>query len=374
MRYVSINTVPNGSTGAVMRQVTEERRELGDECWCMWGRGRAAENDHEYNFGTTAGTYLDALQTRIDGRAGFHSKRATKRLLAKLDEIRPDIVHLHNIHGYYVNVEMLFEWLAAHEDVQVKWTLHDCWAFTGHCAYFTYVGCDQWRNGSGCVKGCPQLDTYPKTMCASSSGWSYRRKQACFTQLSPGRMTLITPSHWLEGLVKESFLAKYPVEVRHNTIDRSVFKPTPSDFRQRYGIGNRFMILGVASPWNERKGLSVFTGLARELESDKYVIVLVGLSRRQIKQLSRVIVALPRTDNTRELAAAYTASNVYIQPSSEETFGMTVAEAVACGTPVIVTEGSACVEAAVGGTVLPVPSDMSSLISTVVNLAEVFSN
>lgn len=344
MRYVSINSVPNGSTGAVMRQVTEERRALGDECWCMWGRGRAAENDHEFNFGSKAEFYVDVLQTRLRGRAGFHSRRATKRLLAKLDEIRPDVVHLHNVHGYYVNVEMLFGWLAEHEDVRVKWTLHDCWAFTGHCAYFTYVNCDRWREGT-CGADCSQLDTYPKTISKSSCAWSFDQKMRVFTQLPAERMTLVTPSHWLERLVKESFLAKYPVEVRHNTVDTAVFKPTPSDFRERFGIGDRFMILGVASPWTERKGLSYFVRLAQELDLEQCAIVLVGLNKKQIKLMPEGIIGLEHTDSPWELATIYTTADVYVQPSIEETFGMTVAEAAACGTTVIVMQESACVEA-----------------------------
>ena len=345
MRYVSINSVPNGSTGAVMRQVTEERRALGDECWCMWGRGRAAENDHEFNFGSKPELYLDVLQSRLDGKAGFHSKLATRRLLKKLDEIQPDVVHLHNVHGYYVNVEMLFNWLAEHEDVIVKWTLHDCWAFTGHCAYFTYVKCAQWKDHCAYSAACPQLNTYPKTISKSSCAWNFEHKKACFTQLPADRMTLITPSHWLEGLVKKSFLSKYPVEVRYNTIDKSVFKPTPSDFRERYGIGDRFMILGVASPWTERKGLSDFVRLAGELDSSRYAIVLVGLDKKQIDTLPEHVMGLRRVNSAKKLAEIYTAADLYIQPSIEETFGMTVAEAEACGTRTVVMDGSACVEA-----------------------------
>lgn len=159
-------------------------------------------------------------------------------------------------------------------------------------------------------------------------------------------MTLVTPSHWLEGLVKESFLAKYPVEVRHNTIDRSVFKPTPSNFRQRHGIGNRFMILGVASPWTERKGLGDFVRLASELDSGQFVVVLVGLSRKQIKKIPSLIITLQRTDSPQELAAIYSAADVFVHPGVEETFGLTVAEANACGTTVVVREDSACTEAA----------------------------
>jgi glycosyltransferase involved in cell wall biosynthesis len=265
-------------------------------------------------------------------------------LLAKLEKIQPDVVHLHNMHGYYVNVEMLFEWLAAHEDVQVKWTLHDCWAFTGHCVHFQYVGCDQWRDGSECAMRCPQLNSYPKTMCASSSGWGYQRKRACFTQLPRSRMTLVTPSHWLEGLVKESFLAKYPVEVRHNTIDRSVFKPTPSDFRRRYGIGNRFMILGVACPWTERKGLGDFVRLANELDSERYVIVIVGLCKRQIREMPNGIIGIERTDSPQELAAIYTAANVFFNPTREDNFPTVNLEAEACRTPVIAYNTGGCRE------------------------------
>ena len=351
MRYVSINSVPYGSTGAVMRQVTEERRAAGDECWMMWGRGRAAENDHEFNFGSKAGFYLDVLQTRVDGRAGFHSHHATKLLLEKLSGIEPDVVHLHNVHGYYVNVEMLFGWLAAHENVQVRWTLHDCWAFTGHCAHFQYVGCDGWVNGT-CGEGCPQLGVYPKTLSKRSCAWNYAHKKAAFTQLPADRMTLVTPSRWLKDLVERSFLAKYPVEVRHNIVDTGVFKPTPSDFRERYGIGGRYMVLGVASPWTEGKGLGVFYELSGLLDTNRFAIVLVGLSKKQIVQLPAGIIGLERIDSPQELAAIYTAADVLVNPSIEETFGMTVAEAKACDTKSLVMQGSACAEICFDGAIV----------------------
>lgn len=347
MRYVQINSVPNGSTGTVMAQVEQERLALGDECWRMWGRGRAAEGDHEFYFGSKAGLYLDVLRTRFDDRAGFHSKAATRRLLAKLDEINPDVVHLHNLHGYYVNIEMLFGWLSEHR-CQVRWTLHDCWAFTGHCAHFTYVKCAQWMTHCAYSSSCPQLGTYPKTVCKRNCARNFADKRSIFTSVPPERMTLITPSHWLEVLVKQSFLNGYPVEVRHNTVDRMVFKPTPSDFRERYGIGDRFMILGVASPWTERKGLGDFVRLACELDSGRYAIVLVGLTKKQIRKLSEDIVALERTSSPLELAATYTAADVFVHPGIEETFGLTVAEAQACGCVAIVRSGSACCEALVG--------------------------
>lgn len=340
MRYVQVNTVPNGSTGTVMRRTAEERRAAGDDCWMMWGRGRAAENDREYNFGSRAGTYADALLTRLDDRAGFHSGAATRRLLDKLDEIDPDVVHLHNLHGYYLNVEMLFGWLASHR-CQVRWTLHDCWAFTGHCAYFTYVGCDRWKTG---CHDCPQKGAYPTSRLLDSSGRNWEDKRGIFTGVPPKRMTLVTPSRWLAGLVGKSFLRGYPVEVRHNIVDRTVFKPTPSDFRERHGIGDRFMVLGVASPWTERKGLSDFVRLACELDPGRFAVVLVGLGRRQLRGLPEGVVGLGRTESRGELAAVYTAANAFLNPTWEDNYPTVNLEAQACGTSVVTYDVGGCAE------------------------------
>lgn len=348
--YAHINTVPNGSTGGIMMKEHRELLAAGEESYAFWGRGREASNLNEMKFASDAEVKLDVLQTRIDGKAGFHSKNATKRLIARLDEIKPDVVHLHNLHGYYVNIEMLFKWLANHK-CKVEWTLHDCWAFTGHCAY---------------SRPCSQLNTYPKTYSKASCSWNFEAKKRLFKLVPAERMKLITPSQWLADLVGESFLKDFPVEVRHNTIDTDVFKPTPSDFRERYGVGGRFMILGVASPWTERKGLNDFVKLAGELDSEKFAIVLVGLSEKQIKNLSEQLVALPKTENQERLAEAYSAANVFVHPGVEETFGLTVAEAQACGTPVVVTEGSACAEIADPTMATVIPADLSSLEGTLI--------
>lgn len=343
MRYVQINSVSNGSTGSVMKQIEQRRLAAGDECWRMWGRGRAAENDHELKFGSRIGFYFDVIATRLDGRTGFHSCSTTRRLLAKLDEIDPDVVHLHNLHGYYVNVEMLFDWLASHR-CKVRWTLHDCWAFTGHCAYFTYMKCMQWRSHCACSEGCPQLGTYPKTYSRRSCSRNFGDKRRIFTALPSERMTLVAPSHWLEDQVKQSFLKDYPIEVHHNAVDKSIFKPTPSDFRERYGIGDRFMILGVASPWTERKGLADFARLASELDRSRFAIVLVGLSRKQVKGLPSGVVGIERTDSQHELAGIYTAADVFFNPTREDNYPTVNLEAEACGTPVITYDTGGCRE------------------------------
>lgn len=328
LRYVQLNSFYNGSTGSIMRGLHAQLSNSGVDSYCLWGRRHETIDEHMACCASKPEVYLHGAMTRLRDRMGFYSKRDTERLLARLDEIDPDVVHLHNIHGYYVNIEMLFAWLAAHR-CQVRWTLHDCWALTGHCAY---------------SESCPQPDAYPKTICKSNCARNFEDKRRIFTSVPPERMTLICPSQWLADLVAKSFLKGYPVEVRHNTIDKAVFKPTPSDFRERYGIGDRFMILGVASPWTERKGLGDFVRLAGELDSDRYAIVLVGLSAKQMKSLPVGIIGLTRTDSPQELAGIYTTADVFFNPTVEDNYPTVNLEAEACGTPVITYDTGGCRE------------------------------
>lgn len=340
LRYVQLNSFYNGSTGAIMRNLHKALTECGVDSYILWGRRHETINDHERCVATRVGYLSHGALVRLDDRMGFHSKRDTARLLSLLDEIDPDVVHLHNVHGYWINIEMLFGWLSSHRCL-VRWTLHDCWAFTGHCSHFDYVGCNRWK--TGCSQ-CPQKDGYPTSVLLDSSARNWKDKHRIFTSIPLKRMTLITPSHWLKGLVGQSFLKDYPVEVRNNTVDTTVFKPTPSDFRKRHGIGDRFMILGVASPWTERKGLGDFARLACELDSEHYAIVLVGLTKKQIKLLPEVIVALERTSSPQELAAIYTAADVFFNPTREDNYPTVNLEAEACGTPVVTYDAGGCRE------------------------------
>lgn len=340
LRYVQLNSFYNGSTGTLMRNLHRNLSARGVDSYIFWGRRHKTVNDHEQCCATKEGVYLHGALSRLTDRAGFYSKRDTAKLLRKLDEIDPDIVHLHNIHGYWINIEMLFGWLAKHHS-RVRWTLHDCWAFTGHCPYFQYVGCNRWL--AGCFD-CPQKRGYPSSLLLDSSMRNWEDKRRAFTSVPPERMTLITPSRWLAGLVGQSFLKAYPIEVRHNTVDRSVFKPTPSDFRERCGIGDRFMILGVASPWTERKGLDDFVRLVSDLDSDRYAIVLVGLTKKQIKWLPTTIVALERTSSPQELAGIYAAADILFNPTREDNFPTVNLEAEACGTSVATYDTGGCAE------------------------------
>ena len=370
MKYVQINAYSNGWADSIIFKKHCELQAAGHESWVFWARGNHEQDEYLQKIATYPEVCMDAALTRLDGKAGFHSKGITRRLLKKLDEIDPDVVHMHVLIGYYLNVEMLFEWLAKHR-CKVKWTLHDCWAFTGHCIHFTYVKCMQWCTQCTAYTSCPQKDSYPETIFGGDASvkWNFENKKRLFTMLPPERVQLITPSQWLADLVKQSFLGKYDVKVVHNTINTDIFKPTPSDFRERYGIGNRFMVLGVASKWSERKGLQDFVRLSGDLDSDKFAVVCVGLNEKQIKQVGNKLLALPRTDSPEQLAEVYTAADVLLNPSCEETFGMNVAEAAACGTGAIVVEGSACAEVAKPEGTETVSADLSDLKATVLKLA-----
>lgn len=342
MRVLMINSVCGiGSTGRICTDLAQEFERDGHEVKIAYGRDEnVPEKFRKYavRIGTAVDVKVHGVLTRVFDVHGFGSKSATKKFLKWAEEYKPDLLWLHNIHGYYINVEILFEWIKKHPEIEVKWTLHDCWAFTGHCSHFTVVGCDKWKEQ--CDK-CVQKNEYPASKGLDNSKNNFNRKKKAFTGVN--KMTIITPSKWLADLVKQSYLAEYPVEVHYNKIDTNVFKPTPSDFREKYGLEDKIVVLGVASTWSERKGLNDFIELAKMLD-DRYVIVLVGLSERQISEMPEKIIGIARTDSPSELAAIYTASDVFVNPSREETFGLTTVEAQACGTSAIVYKDTACEE------------------------------
>lgn len=328
MKIVQINTFPYKATGSIMMSIHKMLLEQGHDSYVVWGRGRAPIDDHEISIADDIGVKFHGLYTRITDKTGFASWSATRKLLSQLDEIKPDIIHLHNIHGYYLNIELLFNYIREHK-IKVVWTLHDCWAFTGHCAYFDAVGCEKWK--TGCYD-CVQKGTYPASKLMDNSRDNWERKKQLFTGLD---MTIVTPSKWLANLMEQSFLKEYSVNVIYNGIDTNIFKPTKSHFKEKNVIEAKKMILGVASEWTERKGLRDFIELDRMLDKKEYVIVLVGITKNQAENLPKDIIALNRTSNVKELVEIYSAADVYFNPTYEDNFPTTNLEATACGTPVI---------------------------------------
>lgn len=339
MKVLQINTFcgSGGSTGRIVVNLYNILKEHGHECVVAYGRKFAPDSVRTVRVGTNVDIYRHALFTRITDRVGFYSAQATRKFVKKIEQYSPDVIHLHNIHGYYINIEVLFEYLAR-ANKPVVWTLHDCWAFTGHCPYFDYIGCDRWK--TGCYK-CPQKKEYPKSGVFDNSRRNYEQKKKLFTSVKD--MTIVTPSVWLAELVKQSFLGKYQVRVINNGIDLDIFRSAESNFKERYKITNKCVILGVASVWDRRKGLDAFIELSKMLE-DSYKVVLVGLSDKQMCKLPENILGFTRTESVRELTEIYTMADVFVNPSVEETQGLTTVEALACGTPVIVYNATALPE------------------------------
>lgn len=350
MKYLFINSVAGvGSTGRIAADKCRELMREGHECALAYGRARANCGDiPTVRIGSDWDVKVHGLMNRIFDNQGFNSAAATRRFLKWVREYDPDVIWLHNIHGYYIHVGLLFDYLRF-SGKKIIWTLHDCWSFTGHCAYFDYVHCDKWKTG---CHDCPQKKSYPASLLSDNSKENYETKKYHFAGIP--NLTITVPSQWLADRVKQSFLGDYPVEVVYNTVNREVFKPTPSDFRQKYGLQGKILLLGVANIWEERKGLKDFAALAKLLD-DRYKIVLVGLTEDQSKGLPKNILCLPRTDNIRQLVEIYSAADLYINPSVEETFGMTTLEALCCGTPAIVYQDTACEEivAQFGGRAVP---------------------
>lgn len=346
MKILLINSVCGiRSTGRICSDLAIDLEAQGHEVKVAYGRETVPEKYQKYavKIGTDMDQKLHGMRTRLLDEHGFGSQKATAIFLKWADCFAPDMVWLHNIHGYYINVELLFEWIKKHPEMQVRWTLHDCWAFTGHCSHFTMVKCEQWK--VHCLH-CQQKKRYPSSLLKDNCKNNFERKKAAFTGVK--NMSLITPSKWLADLVKQSFLSEYPVEVHHNTIDTTVFKPTESNFREAYRLQDKKIILGVASAWNERKGLDDFVKLS-EIIDHEYAIVLVGLSERQKKRMPGSIIAISRTNNAKELAEIYTAADVFFNPTYEDNYPTTNLEAQACGTP--------CITYRTGGSVESVPQE-----------------
>lgn len=329
MKVLQINSVCGvGSTGRIATDLYKVLEEQGHECVIAYGRGTAPEGIKTIKIGTDFDNYMHVAKTRLFDKHGFGSTKATKEFIKKVKEYDPDVIHLHNIHGYYINIEILFDYLKK-SNKKVIWTLHDCWAFTGHCAYFDYVGCEKWKND---CKNCPQKKEYPNSLVIDNSNWNFKRKKEIFTGLKD--LTIVTPSKWLAGLLNESYLSEYKVKVINNGIDLDVFKPTKSDFRKRYGLEDKFIVLGVASVWDRRKGLNYLVELSEKLDNS-YKIIVVGVTEKQKDKLPQNMIGITKTNNIKELVEIYSVADVFVNPTLEDNFPTTNLEALACGVPVI---------------------------------------
>jgi len=333
MRILQINSVCGiRSTGRICAEMADQFVAQGHDCKIAYGREVVPERYQKYavRIGSETSVKVNALKARLLDNEGFNAKAETRAFLKWAESYDPDLLWLHNLHGYYINVEMLFAWIKSRPQMKVMWLLHDCWAFTGHCAYFTVAGCEKWK--TQCAN-CQIKKDYPSSFFRDHSPGNFAQKRKAFCGVE--NMTLVTPSQWLADLVKQSYLGEYPIHVIHNGSNLSVFQPTEGDFREKYGIEkDKFLVLGVAFGWGKRKGLDALIELSQRLDS-QYQIVLVGTDAGVDAQLPENIISIHRTHNQQELVEIYTTADVFANPTREEVLGMVNVESLACGTPVV---------------------------------------
>ncbi|MDD3187681.1 MAG: glycosyltransferase [Bacilli bacterium] len=335
-KLVQINVVCNGSTGRIMCDIAKKATEEGFEAYCFYGRGNPNKDVNCIKIGNKLSVYYHVFLTRLFNLHGHGSYFATKKMIKQIKNIDPDVIHLHNIHGYYLNFKVLFKYLKSDYKGKIIWTLHDCWAFTGHCAHFTVAKCNKWKN---CCGNCPQIKSYPKSLFIDNSKKQFLLKKEMFSNIE--NLIIVTPSNWLKSLVEKSFLGEYEIKVINNGIDTNIFKPTYDErIYDKYNIPKgQKIILGVANNWYN-KGLNYFLNLNNVLSSE-YTIVLVGVNNKQLDELPKNIVGVIRTDNINDLVNIYSISTVLFNPSHEETFSKVTIEAKYCGTSVIVFDTTA---------------------------------
>lgn len=361
MKIYFINSVVDyGSTGKIVRDLANQLKKQGNTVRIAYGRHDAKSSTDTLNLSTRPGFLLHYLLSRLFGRHGLHSTQKTKILIEDIKKFNPDTIHIHNVHGYYLNVPLLLKELKS-MNVKIIWTLHDAWLISGSSAYFDYHGCKTWD--MGCVE-CNSTKDYPRADLIKRQKKNFEWKKKSLTGFQ--NLTFITPSIWLMNLISSSFLNTYPCTVVNNGIDTTIFKQ-----RINEGLTKRYqdkkVLLGVASIWERRKGLQDFIQL-NEMISKDYNIILIGLSQKQIKELPETIIGVERTSDAKELAQYYSMAHAYLNPTYEDNYPTTNLEALSCNTPVIAYDTGGNKE--VQGIEIVKQGDVKEMLSAIQKLPE----
>lgn len=328
---LEINTTNYASTGNIALNIAKEARNSGFKVYTACKNAKESLK-YQYEDQIYIGNRYDRLISQelayITGLRGYFNILGTRSFLKKVDEIKPDLIHLHVLHDTFINLNMLFKYINKH-NIPVVWTFHDCWNLTGQCPAFEMIGCNKWKTG---CHNCPQIHVEPKSLFLDTTRHIWNKQRKLFT--SPKNMTIVSPSLWLKEQIDNSFFNKCKTVVINNGINLDIFKPQDSDFRTKYNLENKKLILGVANIWEARKGLDTFMWLNDKLPED-YAIILVGTNDEIDKVLPKNIISIHRTYNQQELIDIYSAVDVFVNPTREDNFPTVNIEAIACGTPVI---------------------------------------
>lgn len=336
MKLLQINPVirQNTSTGRIMQEIAELATQHGWECYIAYSKGRDGIMPCSANIipiGNKWSTIWHGVMTRLLDRHGLASNQATRQFIKEIKRIQPDVIHIHNIHGYFLNYKILFDYLSS-ANIPVVWTVHDCWLYTGHCYHYAYAQCNKWMEG---CNHCPQKREFPTSYLLDRSHRNFIDKRKAFTSVPQHLLNIVTVSEWMKDEIRHSFLKDYKCQVIHNGIDTTSFNiQNTEEIKAKYGLQNKHIILGVASIWSEEKGLKDFIRMASLLNTDE-VIVLVGIKEKEKNNLPHNIIAIPRTKNKLELAELYSAADAFVNPTWQDNYPTVNLEAIACGTPVV---------------------------------------
>ena len=333
-KLLQINTSVNiGSTGHIAEQINILAKRNGWDIFFAYGRRYKPSSSVAIKIGSRFNVYEHYLEHVLFDNDGLASRKATRLLVGEIEKIKPDIIHLHNIHDHWVNYKLLFEAISKN-NIPIVWTQHDCWTFTGGCKHFSLIGCYQWRD-KGCSKKCPNKSTAFLKSYFNKTDYQYKLKERLFT--SAKNLTLVTVSKWLESIERQSFLKNQKILTIYNGVDLIEFHRMPSGMvRDKYHIGNDKYIIGVSSIWKTYKGWYDYLKLALIMPTD-IKLVLVGLNSKQIEEAKKYgIVGISHTENKQELSALYSGAEAVLNLSYQESFGLTTVEGLACGTPGIV--------------------------------------
>lgn len=336
MKVLQINAVyKTGSTGVIMRDIAQTLFDNGEECYCAFAVGNSG-SPYEYAMETSFQQKFSILQTRLFGKHGFYNKAETQKLISWIRSVSPDVIHLHNIHGHYLNMEILFSFLKEYGK-PVIWTLHDCWPFTGHCAHFEAYGCEKWK--TGCFK-CPQRGSYPVSLFFDRSKSAWLEKRALITSLD--QITFCATSRWVADIAAQSFAGDREIQVIHNGVDTSVFCPQEIPEELKTQISGKFVILGMANKWMLAENAESVAYLMENLP-ESAVVLLVGCKENFVNPYPKRMIPLPYIRDPKRLASYYSAADVFVNMTLEDTFPTVNMEALSCGTPVItnISGGSA---------------------------------
>ena len=357
------------STGRIIQEIGAVAMEAGWDNYIAYSKGRDGARPSKSKLvpvGSRLSVALHGLVTRFFDMHGLGSKLATRKFIREIERLNPDVIHIHNIHGYFLNYKILFDYLSK-ADIPVVWTVHDCWLYTGHCYHYASVGCEKWKNQ---CSNCPQKSAFPTSILLDRSRQNFRDKKAAFTSLK--NLTIVTVSEWMKDEMSHSFLKDCRYQVIHNGINLDVFDVQPDDrsVREKYGLGDKKIILGLASIWSKEKGWDDFVKMSEMLDDDE-VMVMVGVSEEQQKRLPKNIVAIRRTENVRQLAELYSAATAFVNPTWQDNYPTVNLEAIACGTPVVTYRTGGSIEVITEDTGRIVEQgDVAGLLAAVREIAE----